>query len=334
MLRDPDFWKTEASAPLLTRNAGFVTEQNANSRCDEAKLWLNLIPLSFKQEVVDDICPESEAESTGEPEMDRIFYQDAVRTFTDETLRLKEVAVLNAVYKSIHNYHQGLGFVVSFLRLFFDHNDTVLLTLYLDAKILKGYFKIHNRDYLRDARLFEKLLLERDPELGKHLQTYTVPGQYCSKWFIGMTVHVFPFQAVFNWFETLLAHGNIQLFKLGLAIMEINRPALMKFNSTSAITALLRFDKSIYSDYKRVNEGANDDDDQQNLATESASAESGSFYTAMIETSLDIDLDEGHVEQLRTAIEAEMIEEELERQAAVNEYSDDEIVFSDEEEEE
>lgn len=333
MLRNPSFWKTESDAPILGRNSGYVSVENSEARCKEAQAWLEFVPNAFKNEFAE--ATQRNIESTGDKEMDRLFYEDAVRTFSDERLRAEEVAALNAVFEVTQNYHQGLGFVVSFLLLFFKREDTVLLALFLNDRILPGYFKSHNREYLKDARVFERLLLERDPALGGHLKAHIVPGQYCSKWFIGMNVHVFPLEAVFKWFGTVLEHGNLQNFKLGLSIMQVNREALMKFQSASSMIELLRFDKSVYPDSLSVSVKPNLAEEEKKVPkkvpAKIADVEDpirGSFFTNMIAKSLDIPIDEYHVQTLRQEVDRRMVIEEKERQKALEDISEDEIIFS------
>lgn len=113
------------------------------------------------------------------------------------------------------------------------------MCLYLDSEILKGYFKAQNHAYLRDTRVFDRLLRERDRELSEHLINYTVSGSFCSKWWIGMNLHVMPFQALDKWWITLLSGGQAALFQLALSICVRNR-------KVSEISLAGNFDFSIY----------------------------------------------------------------------------------------
>eukprot|EP01054_Gregarina_sp_Poly1_P003825 Gregarina_sp_Poly_1__3824@NODE_213_length_11325_cov_357_800853_g189_i0_p7_GENE_NODE_213_length_11325_cov_357_800853_g189_i0NODE_213_length_11325_cov_357_800853_g189_i0_p7_ORF_typecomplete_len131_score21_20RabGAPTBC/PF00566_18/0_078_NODE_213_length_11325_cov_357_800853_g189_i0311703 len=112
MLRDSSFWAKENDSPLMGRNAGYVTPQNAPEICRRVKALLDLIPEDIKEDVRQ--AARNVQEKSGNEEMDRLFYQDAVRTFADEKFRQQEVTCLNTLYHNIHDYHQGLGFIVAF----------------------------------------------------------------------------------------------------------------------------------------------------------------------------------------------------------------------------
>lgn len=260
---------------------------------------------------------------TGNEEMDRIFREDAIRTFSSEHFRRQEVECLYVAYNNIQDYHQGLGFTAAFLLLFLSRVDAVTIILYLND-MLKGYFKIHNEAYLRDCRVFDRLLGARDPQLHRHLQMFTVSGQYCSKWFIGNLVHVMPFKAIVRWFALLLRQGEFHIFRLALSIMERNREMLLATSQAEKITQRLRFDRKAFKDGDVCTEA---------FAIESGVdlAEPGSFYLDMIEHTMNVDVDEDHVRQLRVEIEEQIREYNEKRLRELADLSDDEIVFSDEE---
>eukprot|EP01055_Gregarina_sp_Pseudo9_P001372 Gregarina_sp_Pseudo_9__1371@NODE_1918_length_1252_cov_26_276175_g1779_i0_p1_GENE_NODE_1918_length_1252_cov_26_276175_g1779_i0NODE_1918_length_1252_cov_26_276175_g1779_i0_p1_ORF_typecomplete_len324_score66_06RabGAPTBC/PF00566_18/3_4e18KfrA_N/PF11740_8/3_7e03KfrA_N/PF11740_8/0_024Nbl1_Borealin_N/PF10444_9/11Nbl1_Borealin_N/PF10444_9/29_NODE_1918_length_1252_cov_26_276175_g1779_i01971168 len=321
MLRDSSFWEKENDSPLMSRNAGFVTTQNVEEQCQRVRALLDLIPNAIKEEVR--TAALAEKDKSGNEEMDRLFYQDAVRTFSDEKFRKQEVACLNTVYGEIRDYHQGLGFIVAFLLLFLSRSEVATICLYLDRSLLKGYIKTHNHSYLRDAIVFERLLEARDKELATHMSNYTVPGAYCSKWFIGMNLHVLPFEALVRWFEVFLSTGQRALFQYGLSVCLRNREYLMKQKDASKILELLRFDKNVFANDKKRDAALTDsmvDTDKP-----------GSYYLDIVEHAVDIVVHEDEIERLRAEVEAEMQQAEERRKQAEAEYSDDEIVFSDEE---
>eukprot|EP01057_Protomagalhaensia_wolfi_P001803 Protomagalhaensia_wolfi_Nauph_80__1802@NODE_2124_length_1206_cov_33_727506_g1661_i0_p1_GENE_NODE_2124_length_1206_cov_33_727506_g1661_i0NODE_2124_length_1206_cov_33_727506_g1661_i0_p1_ORF_typecomplete_len321_score57_75RabGAPTBC/PF00566_18/1_2e20_NODE_2124_length_1206_cov_33_727506_g1661_i0451007 len=320
MLRDPTFWEKENGSPLMERNARFVSKDDVDAQCRRVQSLLDLIPLNVKQDVKE--AASKTYESSGNEEMDRLFYQDAVRTFSDEKYRQREVACLNTIYHETRDYHQGLGFIVAFLLLFLEQSDVATICFYLDQHLLRGYIKTHNHAYLRDATVFERLLRARDPPLADHLATFTVPGAYCSKWFIGMNLHVLPFPALVRWFEVLLSTGQRALFQYGLSVCLRNREFLIRQKDAARILELLRFDKAVYKDSRRRDAALTD-------SVVEAEAE-GSFFLDIVEHAVDILVEETEIEALRTEVAAEMAAAEERRRQEVY-SSDDEIIFSDEE---
>eukprot|EP01053_Blabericola_migrator_P008821 Blabericola_migrator_1__8820@NODE_465_length_8250_cov_107_590737_g363_i0_p4_GENE_NODE_465_length_8250_cov_107_590737_g363_i0NODE_465_length_8250_cov_107_590737_g363_i0_p4_ORF_typecomplete_len322_score70_01RabGAPTBC/PF00566_18/1_5e18_NODE_465_length_8250_cov_107_590737_g363_i072478212 len=320
MLRNPAFWDKENGSPLMSRNAGFVAKGDVEAQCQRVQTLLDLIPVPIKEGFRE--AASKSYETSGNEEMDRLFYQDAVRTFSDEEFRKQEVACLNTVYHVIQDYHQGLGFIVAFLLLFLERFDVATICFYLDKHVLRGYIMTHNRAYLRDSTVLERLLRVRDPELADHLAEYTVPGAYCSKWFIGMNLHVLPFAAIVRWYEILLATGERALFQYGLSVILRNRDYLMSQKDASKILELLRFEKNVYPNDKKRDPALTDSVVDVN--------EPGSFYMDIVEHSVDIVVHEDEIEKFRDEVSREMAEAEDRRNQHV-ESSDDEIVFSDEE---
>jgi hypothetical protein len=247
----------------------------------------------------------------------RIFLRDAERTFQDENHRMRMIELLKRVWPENCDYHQGLGYVASLLMLFFDVETTVriLLRLTRDAKYTPGYWKAAPDAFVRDAMVYARLVEERHPEVAALLgQACVVPEAYASKWFIGLCVHVLPFEALISFVEAFLDEGHIFLFKFSLALVEAIKPKLLacKFTDVNIILELLRLDTTQYPD----------------------DSDGGAFFVQMVATAKTVSLDPAQVASLREEegekLRLKMIRvKEREAQMAAEE-SDDEIVFSDE----
>ncbi|KAK6589785.1 TBC domain containing [Cryptosporidium xiaoi] len=341
MIRSSEFWDKESKAPLLKRNANLFSNElkEAEEHIKRAESWLE-IALSPSQEVrsineghneykdVYDInlIPLNQGieikllDKTNDPEMNRIFKLDAERTFTDEENRIKMIKVLSTIYQEIKDYHQGLGFVVAFLLLQLKPEDTVRLALSLNRYYLPGYFKTAPFNYVRDAKVFEKLLLKRYPEVAKKIEDSACAEAFCSKWFVGLNVHVLPFPALCKFFEILLLKGNIFLFQFGLSIVDVCRVDILNAKDTSEVLEILRLDEKKYHDLMEHKEYESD-------------VKPGSFFIYLVENALNLEVTEDEINELRQTVVAEMkLQEEKRKQkeAELN-FDDDEIVFSDEE---
>ena len=188
----PGFWQKEAGAPLLRRNAGFLTRAGIP---DELRrrfaTWPALCGVSSGAAVAAGVCDDEAAF--------RIFLRDAERTFQDEGHRQAFMDLLKRVWPENRDYHQGLGYVCSLLMLVFDSATTqaMLLQLTRAPKYTPGYWRAAPEPYVRDAMVYARLLQEREPKVAKLLHAACiVPEAYASKWFIGLCVHVLPFQAL------------------------------------------------------------------------------------------------------------------------------------------
>ncbi|EDO07848.1 Rab-GTPase-TBC domain family protein [Babesia bovis T2Bo] len=245
------------------------------------------------------------------PENERIFQLDAERTFTNEEHREALCYNLQEAFSHVGNYHQGEGFVVAFLSLFLDTTDVVRLIVHLHEDPMSGYFSCMPEAYVRDSRVLMKLLEERNLKLHDHLSGLVVPEAFCSKWFIGMTIHVLPFTHVITYMERVISRGECYIFSFGLAFLLYHGDAILASNDVSHILALLRLDESI-------------------LPSES---ESESIYNGILQMADEIEVESEKISQLRIDVAADMVRQKEQREQRMKELeaSDDEIVFSDEE---
>ncbi len=304
-----DFFSKESGAPLMKRNAGFLT---ADGLSDELSTRLEGWPAlcgATDSEVADGVCDDEAAH--------RIFLRDAERTFQDEAHRAQMIELLQSVWPENRDYHQGLGYIASLLMLIFDTTTTtsILLRITRDERYTPGYWRAAPDAYVRDAMVYGRLVEERFPEVSALLRSACiVPEAYASKWFIGLCIHVLPFEALFSYIEAFLEEGYIFLFKFTLALIAAIAPKLLECNATQVniVLEILRLDDTRYPD----------------------DTEDGAFFTRIVADAKAVELDAAQIASLR-AEEGEKLAEKMrrakEREAELANESDDEIVFSDEE---
>lgn len=311
LLDAPGFWEKESGAPLLRRNAGFFTRAGIpDALRQRLATWPALAGVS-NAAVAAGVCDDEAAF--------RIFLRDAERTFQDEGHRQAFMELLKSVWPENRDYHQGLGYVCSLLMLVFDTDTTkaILLQLSRAPKYTPGYWRAAPEPYVRDAMVYARLVQEREPEVAKLLQAAcVVPEAYASKWFIGLCVHVLPFHALFDYVEAFLKEGYVYLFKFALALVAAIKERLLTFKPTDVnkILEVLRLD--VQTQYPDEHEG-------------------GAFFSGIVKAAAQVELDVAHVDRLRDeegVVLAERMRRTREREAQMAaEASDDEIVFSDEE---
>ncbi|KAL7066274.1 TBC domain-containing protein [Cryptosporidium serpentis] len=347
MIKLKDFWEKESKAPLLQRNAGYFSCDSdiTEKQLLNAEGWLDLAlkPENISNKILqssnnielrnyvefeiplDRECEIILKEQTDDPAINRIFKLDAERTFSDDKNRQKMIQVLSTIYTEIQDYHQGLGFVVAFLMLQLSPQDTVKLALALHRYYLPGYFKTAPFNYVRDAKVFQKLLEEKYPELAAKISNAACTEAFCSKWFVGLNVHVLPFPALCKFFELLLIEGNIFLFKFALSIVKNCSQDIFEAKDASKILAILRLDNKLYDDKKGKIK-------QDNSVIKSSEYD-GNFFIHLVEDAMDISVSEDDIEKFRKVVIEEMrIQEEKRKQIeALLDFDNDEIIFSDEE---
>lgn len=334
MLRHPTFWSEEKEAPLLNRNSGYVCEKTSESAC---KLISELISYAEEKtgtKIDTEITPECDDDASV-----RIFTLDAERTFNSEANRLKLFSSLCALWHEIRDYHQGLGFIVAFLSLFVEQEDVFKLGLYLHRYYTPGYFKSAARQYFCDATVYQKILKIKNKPVEEHLKTLP-PEAYCSKWFVGFNVHVLPFKALVEYLKFYFQKGQIFQFQFALSLVKNCEKDILSTKDVSRLFAILRLDANVYEDDKKVEINTQEQTDDKKEKDEDKNHEqqyydeSGSFFLKIVRDALDIDLSDIDIEELRNETEEEMkAADELRKIRDAELGSDDEIVFSDEEDE-
>lgn len=214
---------------------------------------------------------------------------------------------------------QGLGYVYSFLRLTQPTDVALRLVLRLNRseRHLRGYWYAAPPAYVRDAMVYSRLVGEHFPEVAQLLAQAGVAAEaYVSKWFVGLCLHVLPFRALFAFYAQLLEEGAPFLFKFALSLVRHTSSALLACKPTdaSSIFAILRLDPALYPDDHAV-------------------------HDAILETASDWQVSDVQIAQLRAEEEAKLDLKmarvrEAERKLAEQDGSDDEIEFSDDEEDE
>lgn len=312
MILDVNFWEGECEAPLLRRNAEFLSKETAEAMVKRAEGWVDLI-----QSKVGNVDVSSRHPVTDEA-MLRIFIMDAERTFDDPERRKLMSSTLERVCGEIGDYHQGLGFVVAYLLLHLKDQDTIAkVALGLHRHYVQGYYMTAPTAYVRDAKVFFKMLKVYYPDVHAKIQ-FVPPEAFCSKWFIGFCVHVLPFPALIEFFEAVLAKGQSFLFQFGMALVKNCERELMESKDVATQLEILRLDVKKYPDSKKSED----------------SVEDGSFFRQIVADALDFELEKVDIESLRAEVEEEMRlaeEQRKRRDAERKDESDDEIVFSDEE---
>jgi len=305
-IADDKFWEEESEAPLLLSNLDFLgpqTSHDVEGILARVAKWPELSGADMEATI-----PERPEE-----EVPRILTADAERTFATKRYREQLIDLLHTIHGHFGDYHQGLGYVASFLSLVMERDRVIRLLLHLNSneRFMPGYWKAAPPAYVRDSKVFERLLAETYPDIAQKLRSAgVVPEAYASKWFVGLNIHVLPFRSLFNFIENYLQYGHIYLFQFALQLVAKVSDELMATPPTdiARMFALLRLDPSVLP--------------ERNSDPE--------FFVDDIAKALAIDVDMDKVNAWRKE-EMAKIEAQLARiKALEKEDSDDEITFSDE----
>jgi hypothetical protein len=242
-----DFWAIESQASLFNEEYGFLRAQGPVNLGDAAFAWINSLKLVALPTPNKANAPVPNDETAN----GRIFLRDAERTFKGEKNRQVLISVLDDFVSATgDDYHQGLGYVASFLLLSFDAATTlhILHTLNADPKYIPNYWKAEAIEAATDAYVFEDLLVKSNTEVQGKLASFGSalgPEVYCGKWFTGLSIHVLPFECLYHFMTGFFLFGRAYLFMFGLALVNTLSKEILAAKTQGQILELLRLDASV-----------------------------------------------------------------------------------------
>lgn len=247
MLRRPDFLDKELHSPLID-SSGYIARER-DSVIERSSSWCATVleHAAGAEQTIDDL---SEAGEINE-ETTRILIKDAERTFLDDKHRQEVVKVLRCVVSRLGDYHQGMGYVAGFLMLTLEPLDVakILYTVGTCPRYIPRYWCHEAVAFGTDAYVFYRILKEMEPSVVNHISMQgVVPETFCQKWFVGLCVHVLPFEHLFTFFDLFIKEGFTASFKLGVALIRHLRERITKTKDIAVLYSLLRMDSKVVSD--------------------------------------------------------------------------------------
>jgi len=308
MLKISGFYEREKKAPIFLEEEGFL-ERAGDTVYERANAWYES---TFEGAEHPSKDSEEESKKFDVTEHPRIVLRDSERTFLDPDDREKLARFLTRLHLRFEDYSQGMGFVASFLLLFIDaaKAEEMIRCVNSDPKFIPGYWKNEAIGFATDAYVFGDLLNKRNPKLAAHLkECFILPDMYCQKWFTALCVHTLPYEFVFDFMDGFFKIGFKFLFQFALSLMDALQEKLFATTNPGDLLALLRLDKEFL--------------------------DTPLDYAAIISAAHDIDVNGVDYKALREEMYNQYILPRIERaKRAAEEDSDDEITFSDEEDDE
>jgi len=298
-----------------------VTEKTFETYQTRVRSWPSLL------KVVDTVVDTSQV--CVDEDLLRIFTRDAERTVEDPARRCAYINALSLVHRKFGDYHQGGGYICAFLSIFLSREDLARVMWFLDESTTHhhGYYKGEPQIFVADAMVLNELTRIYFPKLLQHLEKVGFAKDnthmYCVKWFAGLGLHMMPFSTMFSFIELFLLNGREFLFQFSMAYFQELETAIMSNAAMNLVNALLR----------------NEHIDDHKKAHPSISAwPEVKFFEKVLRNATLFDLDSKvDFRDLLEKEHARYAETVLLRRARMDEMkkkdmeSDDEIVFSDEE---
>lgn len=141
-----------------------------------------------------------------------------------------------AQYNPDVGYCQGMGLLVGMMLMIMPAEDAFWLLVSTVDKYLQGIYS-SNLDRIRmHASVFEYLLSRHLPRLYKHLKKHDIaPIVYITPWFMTLYTMSLPWPTVLRIWDMFYFDGVKSLFRVGLAILYINQPQILKMPSSTDI---------------------------------------------------------------------------------------------------
>ena len=202
------------------------------------------------------------AETSAQIEKDLPRAGEAFRRFLDlsdpnsrDRMSLKRVLLAFVSHAPEIGYVQSMHSMAAFLLLAgLDEEDAFWCLVTMTSEIVPGYFDEGMRGAKLDQRVFGRILRERLPALGLHLQALgpddIVAAILSGQWLLTLFVNVLPIRATMEiWDEMFTRRHRAALFAATVALLESNATQVLETTEMGeAIELLQRCGESLHGD--------------------------------------------------------------------------------------
>ncbi|OAV99947.1 hypothetical protein PTTG_01439 [Puccinia triticina 1-1 BBBD Race 1] len=138
-------------------------------------------------------------------------------------------------------YCQAMNIVVAALLIYASEEQCFYLLSILCDQILPSYYTPTMAGTILDQKVFEYLVERTLPMLSQHFKTREIQLSLASlPWFLSLYLASMPLVFAFRVVDCVLLFGPRVLFQIGLAILKINGPALLRINDDAGLISTMR----------------------------------------------------------------------------------------------
>ena len=242
----PYFWEKEVveRATIFNLNRGFIEQfkDNYDALRTRQLKWYNNCPLYQTP------LRRTEIENEDE-ETVRVIIKDATRTFFEEVHRRKFVEFLYSVSQEFKSYGQAMSYFAAICLLTLTEQETVAILRKCHKEYISGHWAHEAVGFNINAWVVEKIMHQYVPDVAKHFKDIGFwPDTYMQKILSGLSIHVLPFELMFEFLDEFMAHGFSFLVKFELAICEHFRTELLALpkEKINELYEIMRLDPKIY----------------------------------------------------------------------------------------
>ncbi|XP_071831280.1 uncharacterized protein [Apostichopus japonicus] len=132
-----------------------------------------------------------------------------------------------SIYNSEVGYCQGMSYIAGMLLMQMASEEEsfwAMVALFEKPKYLSGYFDSSLQRIQNHSAIFQKLLLQRYPKLGKHFISLDVnPLMFVTPWFMCLFTSMPCWETVLAIWDLLLLDGISTIFRVALGILHLDR---------------------------------------------------------------------------------------------------------------
>lgn len=138
-------------------------------------------------------------------------------------------------------YCQAMNIVVAALLIYASEEQCFYLLSILCDQILPSYYTPTMAGTILDQKVFEYLVERTLPILSQHFKARDIQLSLASlPWFLSLYLASMPLVFAFRVVDCVLLFGPRVLFQIGLAILKINGPALLRINDDAELISTMR----------------------------------------------------------------------------------------------
>jgi Ca2+-binding EF-hand superfamily protein len=218
-----------------------------------AELWLAMSGVNQKLPVVKGVYATLLESMDKPPHLDSLAYEqiekDLSRTFPGIDFTpaghefqpiLRRILRAYAIRNPALGYCQSMNFIAGGLLIFMEEEHAFWTLCWIVEELLSGYFTKTMVGLQVDTALFEKLVKKYLPDLSKHLNKLGFSNIFCTvQWFLCMYLNNLPSEAAFRVWDLVFYAGTKVLFEVGLNIMKVFEPQIMRKRDAVDIASLL-----------------------------------------------------------------------------------------------
>ncbi|OAV88294.1 hypothetical protein PTTG_29076 [Puccinia triticina 1-1 BBBD Race 1] len=157
--------------------------------------------------------------------------------------KLRRVLAAMSWHNPVVGYCQGMNMVAATLLLTIPSEEDAfwILVCIVDKILPAHYYTSHLLTSQADQRVLKVLVGKHLAELAAHFEALDVELPAITfGWFLSLFADALPIQTLLRVFDLFLIDGSLLLFRIALALLKINAPTILSYDSPASLYAYMR----------------------------------------------------------------------------------------------